>query len=162
MYYLFKVLVIFAAHKVLSFKAQFSLNFGCLNFASVWMARLQRRDYVGLGTNFLCTPNCPKSHKKDRLQKRCDKLSQFDFLIPFVGNDKLLAHSVIFYLKTSQFSSTYFWDEFYNSFLRFVSLTLVLVDSILLLDVQFRKMNGKCNNQWPYFCGFSHTVQYNK
>ena len=47
-----------------------------------------------------------------------------------------MSHSVGFYPKYGHFR-----DKIDESFLRFFSLTLVLLDSILLLEVQFGKMN---------------------
>ena len=49
-------------------------------------------------------------------------------------------HSGGFYPEYGHFCPA-FGDKIDESFLRFFSLTLVLLDSILLLEVQFRKMN---------------------
>ena len=49
-------------------------------------------------------------------------------------------HSVGFYPKYCRFWPT-FRDEIDESFLRFFSLTLILLDLILLVDVEFGKMN---------------------
>ena len=52
----------------------------------------------------------------------------------------LLSHSVGFYPKNCHFCPT-FRDKIDESFLRFFSLTLILLDSIILVVVQFGKMN---------------------
>ena len=70
-------------------------------------------------------------------------------------------HSVGFYRKYGHFCPA-FRDKIDESFLRFFSLTLVLLDSILLLEVQFRKMNETTEKCSParYARTFSKVVLF--
>ena len=78
------------------------------------------------------------------------------------------SHSVRFCLKSCHFCPD-FCHKIDESFLRFFSLTLFLIASILWLDVQFGKMNRKAEKyslaryartfqKLAIFTGFFHTV----